>query len=591
MFGPLLLVPALLLQTTQAIPKGDIPLSKPEAKQILERYYRFIHGAKTLHYVQELIQGEGGFREELWLKGKYIHYTRNYLEKSSALSNVSMYFDANRCYDVHEKDRTFDIYGRYVISDNAFGMEPLLEDERPSYTLGSKVYRSTFEHKSAFRIILKPEDLPDESTSVVVDANTLVPVAWSRSSSVQTVMSRYLEFQIDKPIEDSLVKWSDSAHYALGFDGSANSKGMPFDRTATLARTDEALHRIEPYPIDSPRDRAWSLGNLYKEIGKDPAFVGRGYAGAGNCDMLQGYFDDAVQDFQEAGAAYKSSETQAKLYTDAKKAIRNLIRKEFRIEKLRQIPGSNLWVAALGKDDVDDPFDRIALYRFDVSRKSAKRIGPIKPTHDFFTRERCTLYLTHLSAKDPAWHVLVFTEWSGDCVPVYVQVYDLKSSGLKFVSELQSTSGMSIFGPTAQHGLTVRGCLDWKLDWSDVEEWDGRKFIFANNRHPELFETPGPIPSSGLEISDWPQFLEDACLFAIHKQFDKTRQCLTIAERLCAKRIQANPEHLEGDERGMDEPAKALALIRKRISWLNRRDYNHPLLYCPVADDLTERFR
>lgn len=360
------------------------------------------------------------------------------------------------------------------------------------------------------------------------------------------------------------------------------------DAKADLAAANAGLASVETYPHDSPRDCVGDALEKFEALEEIPRYARAAYAGAGKCLMMQGYFQDAAEAFHKAGSAL---EAQAKEADEVSDAIGELLPAKFVIDQLRQIPGSDTWVAMFGVSEdharaPDDGLERLALYRYDPVRRKATQIGTAKETHDYFTSERCTLYLTHLTATDPNWHALALCEFYGDRVPVYVQLYDIRPKGLHFVQELQSTSGMSIYGPTRKSGLVVEGSLNWKLSWDDAFEWEGRGFFFANSRHPELF----PLPESGsggeVEADAWPDDLKNACSFAIHKRFSDAMKSLKLAARECVRRVHDNPDRLDFDEQFFGGPDGALPLIRRRIKWLRGRDYNHDLLYQPIDDDM-----
>src|SRR5580700_3613937 len=79
-----------------------------------------------------------------------------------------------------------------------------------------------------------------------------------------------------------------------------------------VGRLDAQFARLEPYPIDSPRDHLHEILDAYQDLADDNPSP-KAEAGVGNCLTMLGRYKEAVEAFRLAGPAYSARLAEASL--------------------------------------------------------------------------------------------------------------------------------------------------------------------------------------------------------------------------------------------------------------------------------------
>jgi hypothetical protein len=132
----------------------------------------------------------------------------------------------------------------------------------------------------------------------------------------------------------------------------------------------------------------------------------------------------------------------------------------------------------------------------------------------------------------------------------------------------------------------------YKVWWPDVYEWREGRFVFANQRHPEVYRGEKRPAHDERFYARWMRY---AAALTIRGNRPAALAAWREAERCAAMSLRTQGKGISSDRlRYPDygtygETEVNLSEIRRRIHWLRRGDRRHPLLYRPYGWDLQSR--
>jgi tetratricopeptide (TPR) repeat protein len=365
---------------------------------------------------------------------------------------------------------------------------------------------------------------------------------------------------------------------------AASVLSAPDSVRADLRQADALYAQLYPYPIKTPGDNLKNALEVYEDIVAHHGPVPAAEVGMARCLFLWGRYREAAIAFHRAGARHLAEFENALDYADVSQAISKQS-KPLTVLQLRHVPGIDRWVALLSVPgaesgwQIDEVPISLAVFRRDAATNRLEKVGKGLDLGNFWASYYSTLYLARLSDRDPEWRVLFFREGRADCDPFDVRILSVVPSGLRTIQEFDVFEGASVRGPSANHGLLVLAGGVWHVDWSDLFEWRGRGFKFANRRFPNFFKFE---PLLKLGCAEW---MTRAAELDIHSRFQEAKIAWEKALRSCRAVIRRRSRGLEvpyRDSGVYGDSRENLKEIIQRLGWLARHDYNHALLYRPI---------
>jgi outer membrane lipoprotein-sorting protein len=184
------------------------PLPKAEAQRVLDRYYRLIHGAKTIYFVEEASEGGQSYRGESWLmRPRRYRCVMVGADQNGKKQERRSVMTDKAVYEVDPDAKTYSIMDRYPGSPFINGLEPFCQAKRPQYTVGGKVRESTFGGVPAYAIETGEQSLPGSMVSVYVDRKTLIPIGWEYAWRGRSELHAYKDFKLNEPMNASDFEW------------------------------------------------------------------------------------------------------------------------------------------------------------------------------------------------------------------------------------------------------------------------------------------------------------------------------------------------------------------------------------------------
>lgn len=377
---------------------------------------------------------------------------------------------------------------------------------------------------------------------------------------------------------------------------------------ATLASdlhaADAAFYGVRPYPVDSDHDLVYAQ-TAYWEALHAYGHVPAARAGLARCLFYQGEYRLAETEFKLAGPPYAADSARASTYAVTANAIRRALHGTNVVE-VAPVPESRLWAAVTGSPvkDQDRPgivVSRVKLVLASISRTGAVQIlgrepfrltlqngGVSNPPEE--DQSNVDLYVMRRSRESRQWCAVVVRDYpGGDAEPTAVESADITPRGFRKARVFGSLAGIQVYPPDHGHGMLVVAAPTFKVWWTDVYEWRNGHFIFADARYPKFYSQDDYGWTDAESEYYYPMWMNRAAIYDIHRQWNKALYMWKRAERSCLKTIRT-------DNGRYDEPYHDVGFygqvqinlreIRRRIRWLTRHQYNHPLLYRPYDFDV-----
>jgi hypothetical protein len=215
--GPRICVVAAL--TVSGFKPQSIQLSREESKKVLDGYYSLIHNAKTITLEEGFGDEKVGFKETHWLMkpGLYRSFGKSSDGKGGG-EEARTYMFGKMSYLVKLKEKTYDVFDRLPGSPFMNGFEPFFQTKRPAYTLKGKVFSGQFRDKPIYEIQTGEQSLPGSMVSVIVDRQTLRPVAWKYAWRGRDEVHEYRKVEFDLPMSKNDFVWTPPKGYKLRMD-------------------------------------------------------------------------------------------------------------------------------------------------------------------------------------------------------------------------------------------------------------------------------------------------------------------------------------------------------------------------------------
>ena len=361
----------------------------------------------------------------------------------------------------------------------------------------------------------------------------------------------------------------------------------PTPATAALAWADRLRRETVPFPSSdygfTPEDALLAYRWVERRFGPS----NRTRVGVGDCLVALGRYREAIAVYPPAGAALRSASGRRETW-----AILSRRFAKGREVTVLPVPGQpGRWVAFFVRVDRSsrqregwDP----PLY----SRGGARLMnlqGPIGPEvgGDPTDARWATMSVAELRPGGPSAAIIHREYGAADSDPNSQQVFRITPRGLVRLATFNGLGLDKIVPPSGGHALRVLVTPTWKVWWPDVYEWDGRRFVFANRRSPDLYSLSEWRGLASRLPTVYPAWLKLAATELIHGHRREALVALRRAERTCrvtvrfgAKRPDYYTAGFHGDDR------VNLREIRQRIRWLQKGDYDHALLYRPYDWDL-----
>lgn len=300
------------------------------------------------------------------------------------------------------------------------------------------------------------------------------------------------------------------------------------------------------------------------------------------CALRSGRYDLAVKQFQLLGLAESPDGRSAR----QKKQIAASIRKRFpksAVQDIQQVPGSGLWAAYFGEQSDEGDLGKSELVLFSFVRGKLIFRGKLFRLDKPGAEVGGEVYLMRRTIHDPHWSVVLIRSFSAaDCAPAKVDIFTVANGSLHRSASFKSLTTCRVEPPKAGRGLTVFVDNVFKNWWPDAYEWRKGSFVLANPRHRNLYDRKaanwwGPDADHEYWLS-----MKAGALDAIYGDYQKSLRDWKRAERTCIKTIKAGGRGAYQDSGFFgDDLNLTLAEIRRRITWLKRKDYSHALLYRP----------
>ena len=262
-----------------------------------------------------------------------------------------------------------------------------------------------------------------------------------------------------------------------------------------------------------------------------------------------------------------------------------------KVSSVATVPGTDLCVGLVGVSGIvvaslkPDGSARI------VGRARFRRephMGGAETYHDEDVRST-ELRVMRSSKRSKEWCAVILRDYGGgDCNPWAAEVAQISSKGIGWTKTFGSLQGVEVYPPDDRHGMVVAVVSTFKVWWPEAYEWRDRRFVLADTRHPEFYSQSNYGWTDGESDHYYPMWMNRAAIYDIHRQFRKALSVWKRAERSCIKTLHTG-NGVYGDYRDVGFYGEAmvnLREIRKRIAWLKKREYNHPLLYRPYDFEL-----
>ncbi len=355
--------------------------------------------------------------------------------------------------------------------------------------------------------------------------------------------------------------------------------------TSDLAWADRLYRKASPFPSADPHFAAQEAYNAYQRLELKYGASPRSRLGVARCLMLLGHYSEAAKVFPpipEAAEARRRAEIalRCSAFTHGRQVL-----------KIERTPGDrNRWIVFIGKRSRSKEYtggfqyDDLSLWQFAQKGTAVIPIGAeVSVPQDEFTIST-SMFVTGSVRNLKA--IVICQGLLADCSPSQQRIFAVGRGTFRTIGVFNSIGEVRLLPATATRGFRVMITPTYKVWWSDVYEWDGHRFLFANHHSPGAFHPETLLKS---DRTYYPYWLRNASIFAIRGQTAQCLQALKTAERLCRwsirdARMGVDSVYYGGGFYGND--TDNLREIRQRIRWLRQGDLNHILLYRPYDWDL-----
>jgi outer membrane lipoprotein-sorting protein len=193
------------------------PLPSKKGQEILDAYYKTIHGAKTIYILEEAKQGTDWLKSESWLMRPNFYRSKMQGSGNGAIQVLTSHRIGDSIYSVDQSAKTYDVMdmneGPYIN-----GLEPFTSKSRPPFTAASVVYEGSFGQSPAYVIPTGPQSVPGSLLYVYIARRTYLPLGyeyWWRNTGE---FHAYTLFKIDQPMSAVDFSWKPPANYKLRND-------------------------------------------------------------------------------------------------------------------------------------------------------------------------------------------------------------------------------------------------------------------------------------------------------------------------------------------------------------------------------------
>lgn len=348
-----------------------------------------------------------------------------------------------------------------------------------------------------------------------------------------------------------------------------------------LAWADRLYQAAYPLPQEAPAFQVRDALEAYQQVEHRFGPSVRSANGIGNCLMLLGRYDLAAYTYPPGT---KQDEARLRLWVAQKCQDQSSKRKVLQVER---VPGTKLrWIVLqalprAGSIDDWNPLHQVGIRQVQIDGDRVRFWGQEIRPPSFSNLGDCrdvSLYIWSLGPNRLIANIYQ-NYFAANCNPTTLCLVHILDGKLEPFQNFKSTSGIKFIPPQSEHGFRVVITPTYKVYWTDVYEWNGKEFCFANRQNPKLF--PAEIfPKSKDGYEGWMWVGAEA---GIHGRWVTALKAWRKAEVAIRSKARAFSRY-DWDWNG--HPVENLKEIRQRIRWITHRDYNHMLLYRPYDWDL-----
>lgn len=197
----------------------DRVLPVGEARVVLDRYYKLLHDAKSIHIVEDIRHGAQSVHSEEWLmRPNYWRSVSRGNDASGKIEESRTYATDTVVYRVNLAKKSYLIMDRAPGSPFLNGFEPYCQNERPEYTKRGKVTETEYSGRAAYAIETGEQSLPGSMVSVIVDRKTLTPIAWNYHWKGRDEFHDYTSVKFNETMNKADFAWKPPKEFKLEGD-------------------------------------------------------------------------------------------------------------------------------------------------------------------------------------------------------------------------------------------------------------------------------------------------------------------------------------------------------------------------------------
>lgn len=371
-----------------------------------------------------------------------------------------------------------------------------------------------------------------------------------------------------------------------------------------LATADGLLAEKARFFAGGPTADIDGITAMYRNVLERTGPSVRAEAGLGECLLLTNHYAEAAAHFSNAMLAGK--QTLAEHLARAQTLIGKVIPAGRTVLSVVPVSGSpGGWVSLdafkLGwtshgpphtEEEYEFPphLEGVRLRRWRMEGERVESIGASIPIESKDDKSQAVLDSALTSVQlGSSQGVLVYKDLlGGDSSPSEIDLYRCDAGGFAKLGSFYSFEDPKLVRDGSTGRLAIAFTPTWKIYWTDVYEWDGKGFVFANASYPSFFgPRPDPREDMGKDFTRW---LVKAANQAMYKDWPGALRSLASAEHYCLLSMRYSGDPWETPyypEYGFYGSATGiLAQIRQRIRWIKAHDYSHILLYRPYDWDV-----
>jgi hypothetical protein len=274
--------------------------------------------------------------------------------------------------------------------------------------------------------------------------------------------------------------------------------------------------------------------------------------------------------------------------------------------EMQEIPGTRLVVATVGRFQAPTGwegflYDRTELVLARIGRNGSvtisdqRRLAENAHIHEgtilggIDDPSSVDLYLLKLGTGASEFTAVAMRSLPmADSEPLGIDFVPIKAGRFARPIRFGAWGGGGIHPRQRGEGAVVTVTTTFKVWWQDVYEWRNGRFVFANERHPELYSRSDFEWTNKDCDAYYPLWMQRAAKLDVLGDFDKGLATWCRAKVACENYIRygALPNSEYRDFGYYGDSRVNLGEIRERIRWIVEGDHGHKLLYRPYDFDL-----